>query len=146
VERNRKRGRKPSAARGIPQAPEYLSELERAEWRRVAKLLKAAGLLEALDKTALAAYCNCYATWVDANSHIKDEGMVIVSTMGFPIQSPYVGIANKALANMMAILREFGMTPASRSKLPTKSAEEQRPRRVTRPHTVDPREFLELTN
>jgi len=35
------------------------------------------------------------------------------------MQSPYLPIANKAIEQMKAMLLEFGMTPASRSRIDT---------------------------
>jgi len=36
---------------------------------------------------------------------------------GYPIQSPYVSIANRQAELMMRIASEFGFTPASRSRI-----------------------------
>ena len=36
---------------------------------------------------------------------------------GYPIQSPYVAIANRQAEIMMRIASEFGFTPASRSRI-----------------------------
>jgi phage terminase small subunit len=38
---------------------------------------------------------------------------------GYPIQSPYVSIANRQAEIMMRIASEFGFTPASRSRIST---------------------------
>jgi len=40
---------------------------------------------------------------------------VIKSPSGFPIQSPYLAIANKAMDQMTKLLTEFGMSPSSRT-------------------------------
>jgi P27 family predicted phage terminase small subunit len=44
-------------------------------------------------------------------------GPVIKTNKGYPIQNPYLGISNTALENIRRFLIEFGMSPASRSKL-----------------------------
>jgi hypothetical protein len=36
---------------------------------------------------------------------------------GYPIQSPYVSVASKALEQMPKLLTEFGMTPSSRGRI-----------------------------
>ena len=145
VERNKRNGRA-SALKGIPKAPDHLNDDERAEWRRVARLLKSAGLLDALDKTLLAAYCTVYTRWLAAEEQVKKHGLVIKAPNGFPMQSPYLSIANQAVKQMMTMLGELGMTPASRSRLPKQEAEERKPRRTTKLHTLDPREILEHAN
>ena len=42
----------------------------------------------------------------------------VKSPTGFPIQSPYLAIANRQAEIMMRIASEFGFTPASRSRIP----------------------------
>jgi phage terminase small subunit len=42
---------------------------------------------------------------------------MIKSPTGFPIQSPYLSIANRQAEIMMRIASEFGFTPASRSRI-----------------------------
>ena len=46
-------------------------------------------------------------------------GSMIKSPQGFPIQSPYLAIANRQAEIMMRIACEFGFTPASRSRIAT---------------------------
>lgn len=162
VERSRRLGHE-STLKGIPRPPAHLNETERAEWRRVARLLKEAGLLDSLDKTLLAAYCTVYARWVEAEDMVKKYGLVVRTPRkkkegednkdnkdkdepAWPMQSPYLPIANKCLHQMMQMLGEMGMTPAARSRIPKSEAREQRPQRKFKAHTVDPRDILELAN
>jgi phage terminase small subunit len=42
---------------------------------------------------------------------------MVKSPSGYPIQSPYVSIANRQAEIMMRIASEFGFTPASRSRI-----------------------------
>jgi P27 family predicted phage terminase small subunit len=74
-------------------------------------------MLTNLDRAALAAYCGAYAMWADATEHINKYGTVVKSPQGFPIQSPYLSIANRQAEIMMRIASEFGFTPASRSRI-----------------------------
>jgi hypothetical protein len=39
------------------------------------------------------------------------------SPTGYPMQSPYFGLANRQAELMMRIASEFGFTPASRSRI-----------------------------
>ena len=52
--------------------------------------------------------------------------MLIKAPSGYPIVSPYMSIANKAMIEMRKWLIEFGMTPSSRSRinLPAKEKED----------------------
>lgn len=49
---------------------------------------------------------------------------MVKSPQGFPIQSPYVSIANRQVELMMRIASEFGFTPASRSRISTPTQDE----------------------
>ena len=60
----------------------------------------------------LAAYCQAHALWVEAVSSIARYGTMVKSPNGYPMQSPYVAVANKQVDIMVRIAAEFGMTPA----------------------------------
>ncbi|MEA2822497.1 MAG: hypothetical protein QOJ86_4501, partial [Bradyrhizobium sp.] len=47
------------------------------------------------------------------------------SPTGYPMQSPYISIANRQAEIMMRIASEFGFTPASRSRISTPPADER---------------------
>lgn len=117
----------PAKSKGIPRAPAYLSKTAQKEWRRTARQLHKAGLLTELDRTALAGYCRSFATWVDAMANLDKHGTLIKSKSGFPMQSPYLTIANKAMAEMRKWLCEFGMTPSSRTRLTVDEPKKQDP-------------------
>jgi phage terminase small subunit len=42
---------------------------------------------------------------------------MIKSPTGYPVQSPYVAVANRQAEIMIRIAAEFGFTPASRSRI-----------------------------
>jgi len=108
----------------VPPAPRYLDAVAKKEWRRVAKQMHAIGLLTEVDITALSAYCQCFSTWVDATKKVQELGAIVRTPSGYPTQSPFLGIANKAQVEMRKWLTEFGMTPSSRSRVEVKDAEE----------------------
>jgi P27 family predicted phage terminase small subunit len=102
---------------GTPECPMELSPDAQAEWNRICPLLIQMGVLSTVDTTALAAYCECFAQWVSATRIVRKVGAVIKTPTGYPIQSPYVSVASKALEQMRKFLVEFGMTPSSRSRI-----------------------------
>ena len=101
----------------IPKAPEHLTETAKNEWDRISKELFILGIISEMDRTALAAYCQLYSRWKEAEEAIEREGMVVETTNGNIIQSPLVSIANRALELMKQYLVEFGMTPSSRTRV-----------------------------
>ena len=112
-------GDEPRPDENIPECPPELGPVARAEWDRLVGELAALRLLTNLDRAALAAYCGAYALWAEATVQIEKYGAMIKSPQGFPIQSPYLAIANRQAEIMMRIASEFGFTPASRSRITT---------------------------
>ncbi|WJR81022.1 P27 family phage terminase small subunit [Bradyrhizobium sp. NP1] len=55
--------------------------------------------------------------WAEAMEQIHKYGTMVKSPTGYPIQSPYLAIANRQAEIMMRIASEFGFTPASRSRI-----------------------------
>lgn len=110
--------REPKPRVRLPSPPAHLDAIAKAEWRRMGKLLVGVGVMTEIDGTGLAAYCTAYSTWVQARQNIEQYGMVILSPKEkFPIQSPYLSIANKAFDQMVRLLSEFGALPASRTRV-----------------------------
>jgi P27 family predicted phage terminase small subunit len=86
-------------------------------WHGLAGDLTKLKMLTSLDRGALAAYCGAYALWAEATEQIQKYGTMVKSPTGYPIQSPYVSIANRQAEIMMRIASEFGFTPASRCRI-----------------------------
>ena len=121
-----------------PTCPKHLSKKAKKEWRRVIAGLEAQGLVTKLDRAMLAAYCQAYGRWEEAEEMITQTGSLIYQTGvttktvqkkngdvettkkgGYPIISPYVSVANKAMEQMHKFGVEFGMSPASRTRIDT---------------------------
>jgi P27 family predicted phage terminase small subunit len=86
----------------------------------VVGILEQLGLVTLLDRAALAGYSQAWSRWVDAELKLREYGAVLKSpTKGFPILSPYLVIANKAMEQLRQFLSEFGMSPASRTRIGT---------------------------
>jgi len=118
---------KPRKYKRRPAIPSEIKDnkLARNEWVRVAGDLGEAGLFTIIDRAALMGYCVCYATWVDATRQIQKHGVLVKAQNGFPMQSPYLSIANKAQGEMRKWLVEFGMTPSSRSRVTADKPQEE---------------------
>lgn len=101
----------------LPECPPELSPLARREWERLSVELAKLNLVTHLDRGALAAYCSAYALWAEAIEQIQKFGTMVKSPTGYPIQSPYLAIANRQAEIMLRVASEFGFTPASRSRI-----------------------------
>ena len=61
----------PQPPKDLPDCPPHLSDVARAEWDRVAVTLHDIGVLTKVDRAALAAYCQAYGRWVEAEEQMK---------------------------------------------------------------------------
>lgn len=108
-----------------PGPPDFLSDEAKAEWDRIIEGLYRAGIMTFIDVASLAAYAQAYGRWVQAEKALKKfadrdpatYGIMMKTTSGNAIQNPLVGSANKAMADMVRYAAEFGMTPASRTRV-----------------------------
>ena len=107
----------PEPVAGLPPAPDHLNDEAKAEWARVGEDLAALGLVTAIDRAVLAAYCVAWARWVDAEEKLLEFGPVVKATNGSVSPSPYLSISNKAQEQMLKTAVEFGMTPSSRTRV-----------------------------
>ena len=65
-------------------------------------------LITHLDRGALATYCGAYALWAEAMVQIQKYGTMVKSPTGYPMQSPYLSVANMQAELMMRIASDFG--------------------------------------
>ena len=126
----------------LPEAPTHLTDREKEEWTRAGEQLLHVGLIGELDTTVLAAYCVAYGRWVESQELIKKHGVLVKSPSGFPMQSPYLAISNKSMEQMIKLMGELGMTPASRTRIPRKEQPRQQRNINTQTTGADPRGIL----
>lgn len=110
-------GRERSAFGALPRCPPHLNEVARKEWRRLASPLHAVGVLTVADRAALAAYCQSYARWVEAEEKLAQTPALLKTPSGYVQQSPWLSVANKQLEVMGRYMSELGLTPVARVRL-----------------------------
>lgn len=104
--------------------PEYLGGPAQEVWRMKAPSFIRLGLLTEADIETFAAWCDAFAKWrmtlveLDRLIEINGVGAMMHKTKdGNIIQSPLVGICNKARLEVTRLGAEFGMTPSSRTRI-----------------------------
>lgn len=120
--RERRRGlerTKPPARsdKRLPRCPPHLNPAAAVEWRRIARALMEAGVLTSFDRAALAAYCQAWGRWVEAEERLRETPPLVKTPSGYIQQSPWLLIANKQLELMGRYMVELGLTPAARSRV-----------------------------
>ena len=109
----------PQPPEGVPDCPAHLNAAAHDEWDRLVHVLHDMGVVTAVDRAALAAYCQCYGRWVEAEEKLQTTPMLLKTATGYVQQSPWLSIANKQLELMGRYMTELGLTPASRSRIAT---------------------------
>lgn len=107
----------PALPPDTPDCPPHLSPVAREEWQRLAEPLCEAGVVTLADRAALAAYCQAYGRWVEAEEKLRETPMMLKTPSGYVQQSPWLSVANKQLELMGRFMAELGLTPAARSRV-----------------------------
>lgn len=102
---------------GIPDCPGVLSPVARAEWERLVPELAASGVLTLVDRGILAAHCQAYATWIEAEQMMAQHGRMATSSTGWQTPSVWHSIGNAAFGRMIKTAAELGLTPVSRGRV-----------------------------
>jgi P27 family predicted phage terminase small subunit len=116
--------REPVPRNEPPPRPDWLDEEAGAKWDHLVYELHNLGVLGHVDGDALAAYCDTWSRWKRAVLFLQEKGDVytIKDADGKPKyvqQWPQVAIARNLLVILNRYHQEFGLTPASRSRIST---------------------------
>ena len=115
----------------IPEPPEHLSGEALIEWNRMSVELERLGLLTEIDRTELAMYCQCWSRVVKYEKIIAEKceagefGELFKTTKGNIMISPAMSVLNRSMDQCHKFLTEFGMTPASRTRVSAKKAKKK---------------------
>jgi P27 family predicted phage terminase small subunit len=110
--------------------PSHLGRIAKSHFNRVVKILDEIGILTPSDCDAIALYAVTYDRWLQAETLIKEHGLITVSPNGYPQQSPYLSIANDCQKKMVQLLGELGMTPKARTRLKIEKPVEDDPLQI----------------
>ncbi len=129
LEGDRGKGRRPInknepvPPKGTIKCPSWLLPEAKKEWKRLAPALEAMGVLTMADEKDFAGYCQAYARWKEAEEFITQHGSIFKTPSGYVQQVPQVSIAQQNLKIMQSLASEFGLSPATRSRIVTGGSE-----------------------
>lgn len=112
-------------AANIPPCPKHLKGEARKEWLRVSRLLLEHCMVADVDRGALAMLCTLWDRYVTAEDMIYkakeaapgSAGLFVKTPNGFPVQSPWLAVSNRAIEQYKSMCNEFGLTPAARVRV-----------------------------
>jgi P27 family predicted phage terminase small subunit len=100
-----------------PKCPDYLDDAARKEWRRLVPVLKRMRVLTEADGIALGNLCQTYSTLIQAQEKLTKQGILYKAPSGYIMQSPLLSVVNQCVDTISKLSREFGLTPAARSRI-----------------------------
>jgi P27 family predicted phage terminase small subunit len=112
---------------GIPNVPDWLDEVGREEYLRAGKILAKIRVLTEADGIALAIYAQAFSNWLAAESKVLEDGPILTSERGGKYLNPWKSVASMELKTVTAFLLQFGMTPASRTKIEAQPESNEEP-------------------
>lgn len=106
-----------------PACPRHLTGEARKEWNRLVRLLP--GVITHADRGALTMICTTWARFIEAELAIKalaeksggGTGLFVKSPKGYPMQSPWLAVSNRAQEMYARLCVEFGLTPSARTRV-----------------------------
>jgi P27 family predicted phage terminase small subunit len=101
----------------IPSPPDFLNPDALQEWGRMSEKLYQLGMLAEIDRGLFANYCQAYGRWAETERQLKKTSTIIKTKNDNIIQSPLVGIANKAAKEMRDAASLMGIPATMRSKV-----------------------------
>jgi P27 family predicted phage terminase small subunit len=121
---------------GRPTCPKYLTQIERAAFKEIVKILSARGTLTKGDGPAIVLYATTFGQHRALVNELNERGpmvdVIILDSGGNPhtkrVENPAAKRAAQLGNSLRAMLKEFSATPASRER--SKKAAMPRPKRV----------------
>ena len=130
----RRRAVKMPTGRGLREPPSHLTALQKELWREVIADAPL-DVLARIDQATIAAYVMAYARLIEANlaqqKHERwcseqtppQDPLLFETKSGNVIQSPYIGMINRATDKISKLAGEMGFTPVSRIRLSAASGD-----------------------
>lgn len=115
--------KEPKPRGNLYDAPEWLNDSQRAAWDYAVECAPL-GLLKRIDRSTLTAWVVSEDLHRQAAEKLNSGALLIKTTNGNPIQSPYLGIVNRQAQIMLKAAAEMGFTPASRSRVEVDNVED----------------------
>lgn len=113
----------PRPERILPKAPACLDREAKKIWKEWAPKLLKLGVLTETDTFALETLCRSMSRVREANKAVQEKGTVIKDSRGIPRRNPFLRVEEKAQQEVDRMMIQFGLTPASRTRIVTSGLE-----------------------
>lgn len=117
----------------VPECPRWLSAVARDVWADLVPQLAQMGVLGRCDRNALTRYCQMFAEWRQVTKFLMDneETQMMRDKSGMftkQVERPQVKRSERLASQLLALERQFGLTPSARADLavPVQNPDENR--------------------
>lgn len=111
------RPNEPKPAVCVPRCPKGLDDVRKALWKSYGRILAEMGVLTEGDSSALSLLVDADATYRTLEEQVRTQGHTIKGRMQDIVKNPAVAMRDNAWKRLLKILTEFGLSPASRTKV-----------------------------
>jgi len=102
-----------------PYRPDDLDDMAVEEWNRLVPILYETKVLTEADYLILAMICRIESRRKKAQRKINELGLTVKGRDGGPVVNPFIRVAENCENQLRPLLREVGITPASRTGVST---------------------------
>ena len=95
----------------------HLDDRAKEEWKTLVPILKRMKVLSEADGIMLGNLCQAYSLLVKSQAKLQESGPLFKAPSGYPMANPLIAIINGCQETITKISREFGLTPASRTRI-----------------------------
>ena len=106
----------------VPECPEWVSEKAREWWPEIAGQLAEMAVMTAPYAVTLALLTDALADYLEVKEALKGEPLTYTTDKGSVGKNPLVTIKEDAWKRVILAAKEFGLTPASRTRTRIESA------------------------
>ena len=117
----------PQAASGVSDPPEWLSEGAAERFNQLSAIALDLGIASPVDQCAQALLASRLDEIERLTAIIEDGGHTFLTETGMVRARPEVGMRNEAMRHAQSLLCEFGLTPATRSKVSAAKSQTENP-------------------
>jgi P27 family predicted phage terminase small subunit len=108
---------------GAPNCPAWLPTGAKREWKRVARLMNAAGVLQKTDLAALTSYAIAFDEWRLLAKQVAEEGIMVRSGKKM-VLNPLIAQRDKRQTQLTRAVSVLGFSPSARKKITVEPEDE----------------------
>lgn len=114
------------ATRFVFPIPDNVSSETATFMKAIIRELRAKQKIDVIDSGALNMLMTSYEMYLQATEKLLNEGPVTLSRFGDEVPNPAQTIASKNYNQVLAIMKEYGLTVKSRAKMKDTGSDEQK--------------------